>query len=82
MSKTFDENGGQPRPVPNGEVFAADRLIQLIRERKEFGITKYGVALQPNNNRDTKQDLLEEVLDALMYATALIMEIDDADDVD
>jgi len=42
-------------------------LIPAIKARKEFGIEKYGVALQPNNGRPRWIDAWQEILDLIIY---------------
>ena len=71
----------QPAPVPGeGDVWAeviADgerrgsippRVLDLMRERRQVGIDRYGVPLQRGNGRDGMRDLLEELLDAVAYS--------------
>lgn len=44
-------------------------LARLLRERKRFGLAKYGTVLQVEDPaRDAEQDLLEELGDAVVYA--------------
>ncbi len=71
----------QPDPTPGeGDVWAeviADgerkgsippRVLDLMRERRQVGIDRYGVPLQRGNGRDGLRDLLEELLDAVAYS--------------
>jgi hypothetical protein len=71
----------QAAPVPGeGDVWAeliADgerrgsippRVLDLMRERRQVGIDRYGVPLQRGNRRDGLRDLLEELLDAVAYS--------------
>lgn len=71
----------QAAPVPGeGDVWAeliADgerrqsippRVLDLMRERRQVGIDRYGVPLQRGNGRDGMRDLLEELLDAVAYS--------------
>lgn len=71
----------QAAPVPGeGDVWAeviADgerqqsippRVLDLMRERRQVGIDRYGVPLQRGNGRDAHRDLLEELLDAVAYS--------------
>ena len=71
----------QPDPTPSeGDVWAeviADgerrgsippRVLDLMRERRQVGIDRYGVPLQRGNGRDGLRDLLEELLDAVAYS--------------
>ena len=71
----------QAAPIPGeGDVWAeviADgerrgsippRVLDLMRERRQVGIDRYGVPLQRGNGRDGLRDLLEELLDAVAYS--------------
>jgi hypothetical protein len=77
----------QPKPVPNNETpvwdyilnddWSDDGLLELFEKRKEFGFRKYGTYLQPFNGRNAKEDLVQELLDALVYAKQLELENQD-----
>jgi hypothetical protein len=86
MSTTRDPATDQPAPVPPaadepGAHLAAMRrlhragapssVIDLMAERYRLGLTKYGAVLHAANGRDHRRDLLEELADAVAYATAL-----------
>lgn len=48
---------------------AGRAIARLLRERKTFGLAKYGTVLQVEDPmRNPEQDLLEELGDALVYA--------------
>jgi hypothetical protein len=68
------EGDSQPLPVPNDAPDIQSRVIADICARREIGIKRYGVALQPHNGRDSLLDLYEELLDACMYAKQLLVE--------
>lgn len=53
---------------------ATNRIIQLASHRDNFGLEKYGVRLQPFNDRDFLKDSLEEVLDLMVYFRGFIYE--------
>ncbi len=57
----------QPLPIHTDEVPTVDTVISDLDTRKQMGIKKYGVALQPSNGRDSLQDAYEEVLDLCVY---------------
>jgi len=61
---TFDINFGRDH----------SELIEICEKRKEFGYKKYKTYLQANNGRNAKEDLLQELLDALVYAKQLELE--------
>lgn len=46
---------------------ARGQMIDEIRERKRYGLNKYGTILQANNGRDAKKDAGEEIIDLLAY---------------
>lgn len=64
----------QVAPKPNDKPYVQDVLIKHIEERKQFGINKYGTALQAGNGRDMVKDALEETLDLLVYLQGMIEE--------
>lgn len=52
------------------------QLIDDIKERKAFGLSKYGTILQANNQRCGWQEQYDEVLDAMCYSRKLMAEGD------
>lgn len=66
----------QPTPQPNDHPHIVDLVIEDYKERKEFGMKKYGTPLQAFNSRDSLQDLYEELSDATLYARQAIYERD------
>jgi hypothetical protein len=44
-------------------------LIELCKERRAFGIAKYGTPLQYDNGRDPVNDAMQELLDLIAYLT-------------
>lgn len=42
-------------------------LIPHLRDRKEFGIAKYGMPLQRSNERDHRVEAFQELLDYIAY---------------
>lgn len=59
----------QPNPVKNDFNYVVDDLIKELNDRKEKGISTYGVALQPFNKRNSLRDAKEELLDYYVYLT-------------
>lgn len=57
----------QPDPIPNDRPSSHDRVIELFRKRKDFGLEKYGTPLQAGNGRDHIADVLDELADAMVY---------------
>jgi hypothetical protein len=57
----------QPQPIPTAERHTVDAVREDLETRKQMGIKKYGVALQPSNGRDSLQDAYEEELDLCVY---------------
>lgn len=64
----------QPDPTPNESPSMHDLVSEDLQKRKEFGLAKYGTALQANNGRDALQDAYEEVLDLAVYLRQAIEE--------
>ncbi len=50
-------------------------ILQLIEKRLDVGAKKYGLELDPFDERDWLQETLEELLDACVYLAAKILEI-------
>ncbi len=63
----------EPEPMPTINELpyqwpsAIERIIQIAKERDEFGFKKYGTRLQPFNGRDPLKDAFQEGLDLLVY---------------
>jgi hypothetical protein len=49
-------------------------LAERLKQRAEFGLAKYGVALKPWDKRNTVIDAIEEVLDLAVYLQKLAQE--------
>ena len=75
-----------PPPIPNSSESLHDEMAQLsmvrmnpqilrlVFERKDFGLKKYGTVLQAFNGRDAETDLVEEIIDAMVYAYQAVVE--------
>lgn len=75
MSDRRDPNEDtQPIPVANNHPNIQDQVIDDIEARKQMGIRKYGVALQPHNGRNALQDAYEEALDLAIYLKQALVE--------
>src|SRR5574342_484945 len=48
-------------------------IAQDLFGRHQFGLKKYGVALTPDNGRNTFQDIYEEYLDAYNYTVNALL---------
>lgn len=48
------------------------RVVDDMKQRHEFGVTKYGVPLVAKNGRDHLSDAYQEFLDAIVYLRAEI----------
>jgi len=55
--------------TPSGTLLNAIEL--MLRRREEVGLKKYGETLDSSNGHDWKDMMIEELLDALMYASKL-----------
>lgn len=69
----------QPPPTPgtgdlwrelidSNPTWDAPRTIAMCEERRQIGIARYKTPLQRGNKRDFRTDLLQELLDAAVYA--------------
>lgn len=54
--------------------YSRDRIEALIDAREAYGIAKYGQTLMTDDSRDTPTEVVNELLDALAYATKWIMQ--------
>lgn len=60
-------NLDQPSPAPNSNPVLWELVIADMRERDRIGRNRYGTPLQPHNGRDALKDLMDELLDAVVY---------------
>lgn len=67
MSDIRDPERDQVAPVHNDGPSCHDLVIEDLKERKTFGLRKYGTELQPFNGRSFLRDAYEEVLDLAAY---------------
>ena len=70
MSTHRDPATDQPEPIQTSEPSVHDLVIDVIRERKNLGMRKYGTVLQASNGRDHLTDAIEEAADLLAYLAA------------
>ncbi len=57
------------------------RVAELLQERRRQGVERYGSELRYRNGRDPDCDLIQELVDALMYAqqaerTGLVLDLE------
>ncbi len=52
-------------------------FARAARQRHEFGVAKYGVALRANNGRNARVDALQEALDLVIYLEQILQETND-----
>lgn len=71
---TKQRPGDQPLPVSSIAPFSHDLVCIDMAERKRVGVSRYGIAHQAFNGRNTLRDLYEELLDACCYIRALLYE--------
>lgn len=64
----------QPPPIKTDGVDIPSLVIEDIKARREFGVAKYGTALQAHNGRDALQDAYQEALDLVQYLRQAIEE--------
>jgi hypothetical protein len=83
----------QPAPVESAgsvevypEVYAiarahlanvAPETIEVLRQRRQQGIERYGRELHTDNGRNAWADLAQELVDAAMYAAQIVLEGED-----
>lgn len=65
----------QPMPQGNGPE-VAPLVVQDLLGRVEVGRNRYGTKLRAFNGRSALLDLYQELLDAVLYARQLLLEID------
>jgi hypothetical protein len=65
----------QPDPKQNDKPACWDLVVKDMKDRDEWGRSKYGVPLQPFNGRNAIVDLYQELLDATVYCRQLIEEL-------
>lgn len=66
----------QPLPSPNHLPHITDLLLKDVVERKQLGIQRYGIPLQPHNGRDALLDAYQEAMDLALYLRQAIYERD------
>lgn len=69
---TKQREGDQALPVSNEHIDSYEALIADLRQRREVGVNRYGVALQPFNMRNTVQDAYEESMDLAVYLRTVL----------
>lgn len=73
------EGDTQPMPVKRDGPIMHELLIEelpvMLRSRLELGIKRYGQPLQAFNGRDAAQDVMDELVDGLVYARQTQIEI-------
>lgn len=67
-------NTEQPNPITNDLPAITNLVIIDLNERMDMGIEKYGMPLQPKNNRDPLIDAYQEAMDLLLYLRQMIYE--------
>lgn len=63
--------------MPDADKFEFDttsRVVNKLHERRRVGIAHYGHPLMKHNGRNAKQDLFEELADALQYLDVMLEE--------
>lgn len=83
MIDTAEMLAPQPPPTGNGRSvtdLALERIEhpfcrELLLARRQQGIERYGTELRTGNGRCTKADLLQELVDGLIYAVLLEHEV-------
>lgn len=68
----------QKRPKKNSHPEVMELFLKDLKARYEEGVRRYGVPLQPFNERDALQDAYEEAIDLALYLKQAIYERDKA----
>ena len=66
----------QKRPKKNSNPEVMELFLKDLKARYEEGVRRYGVPLQPFNERDALQDAYEEAMDLSLYLRQAIYERD------
>lgn len=74
MSDERNADEDQAAPIVNNKLFVQQMVISDIEDRMNFGIKKYGTALQAGNGRSMLFDAYEEVLDLVIYLRGCLEE--------
>lgn len=64
----------EPVPTSNDGPSMHDLVIEDMKERRHFGLIKYGTVLQTDNGRDPLIDAYQEALDLVVYLRQAIEE--------
>ena len=65
------EYGKENQPLP---IIDYDAVISYIKQRDEFGKSKYGTSLHTDNGRCPYEDLKQELGDAIQYLMQILLE--------
>lgn len=66
----------QKRPKKNSNPEVMELFLKDLKARYKEGVRRYGVPLQPFNERDALQDAYEEAMDLALYLRQAIYERD------
>ena len=64
----------EPDPIHNELPYVWDLVIKDMQDRDQFGASKHGTHLQPENGRDSLVDAYQEALDLAVYLRKEIYE--------
>lgn len=66
----------QPMSIKNDNPYVWDLVMEDIKQREDFGVSKYGTRLQPFNGRKALIDAYQEALDLVVYLRQAIYEME------
>ncbi len=69
-------NTPEPDPLPNNEPAVWDLVIEDMKDRDKFGVSKYNTRLKPFDGRDNLKDIYQELLDGVVYCRKEIYQRD------
>jgi hypothetical protein len=68
-------------PIPNEPPAVRDLVLKDMRDRDEWGRSKYKTPLQPFNGRDALVDFYQELLDSSVYLQQYLYEQENTEPV-
>ena len=78
LNKKTTRSAAKNEPAPTGTgKKVIDEVVLDLNARSDMGEKKYGTPLRTFNGRNAMMDLYQELLDSVMYAKQVLMEMED-----
>lgn len=78
LNKKTTRSAAKNEPAPTGTgKKVIDEVVLDLKARSDMGEKKYGTPLRTFNGRNAMMDLYQELLDSVMYAKQVLMEMED-----